>query len=48
MNKAKVAVVKTNVDELIAKKINSRSDRGLENKYDAFFVGDMGDVVRKH
>jgi ornithine decarboxylase len=48
MNKAKVVVVKTGVDEVITKKINSRTDRGLENKYDAFFVGDMGDVVRKH
>jgi len=48
MNKAKVAIVKTDVDEVIAKKISSRSDRGTENKYDAFFVGDMGDVVQKY
>jgi len=48
MNKAKVGIVKTDVDEIIAKKISSRIDRDTENKYDAFFVGDMGDVVQKH
>jgi len=48
MNKAKVVIVKTDVDEVIAKKIASRTDRGTENTYDAFFVGDMGDVVQKY
>jgi ornithine decarboxylase len=47
MNKAKVAIIKTDVDEVITKKINSRTDRETENKFDAFFVGDMGDVVQK-
>lgn len=47
MNKAKVQVVKCDVDEIITNKINSRADRETEEKYDAFFVGDMGDVVRK-
>jgi ornithine decarboxylase len=47
MNKAKVQVVKSDVDEIITNKINSRADRETEEKYDAFFVGDMGDVVRK-
>jgi ornithine decarboxylase len=48
MNKAKVSVVKSDVDEIITSKINSRADRETEEKYDAFFVGDMGDVVRKY
>lgn len=48
-NKAKVAVVKNSVQELIAQKIISRSDKiSEEEKYDAFYVGDMGDIVRKH
>jgi len=48
MNKAKVQVVKGDVDEIITSKINARADRQTEEKYDAFFVGDMGDVVRKY
>jgi len=48
MNKAKVAVVKSSLDEIITSKINSRLDRKSEDQYDAFFIGDMSDVVRKH
>jgi len=48
MNKAKVAVVKQTIDEIITNKITSRADRVSEEQYDAFFIGDMGDVVRKH
>lgn len=48
LNKAKVAVVKSNLDEIITSKINSRLDRKSEDQYDAFFIGDMSDVVRKH
>jgi len=48
MNKAKVSVVKGDLDEIITSKINSRADRETEEKFDAFFVGDMGDVVRKY
>jgi ornithine decarboxylase len=47
MNKAKVALVKSSLDEIITNKINSRADCETEDKNDAFFIGDMGDVVRK-
>jgi len=47
MNKAKVAVVKSSIDELITRKIDSRMN-SEEERHDAFFIGDMGDIVRKH
>lgn len=44
-NKAGVEVVNESAASVIASKIFSR---GNEEKHDAFFVGDMGDVVLKH
>jgi ornithine decarboxylase len=48
MNKAKVAIVKTDVDDVISQKITARSDCDMDSKCDAFFVADMGDVVQKY
>jgi len=48
LNKAKVSVVKTTSEEVVCRKIIARADRDIEVKSDAFYVGDMGDVVKKH
>lgn len=45
INKTNIEVVRESVSSVISSKIHTRSS---EEKYDAFFVGDMGDVVRKH
>jgi ornithine decarboxylase len=48
LNKAKVSVVRETSDEVVSRKIIARADRDIEVKSDAFYVGDMGDVVKKH
>lgn len=45
MNKTTVEITKENPASLVGSKINAR---GREDKDDAFFVADLGDVVRKH
>lgn len=45
LNKTRVEVVKENPASLVSSKINAK---GREDKDDAFFVADLGDVVRKY
>lgn len=45
VNKKKVEIIKDNSSSIIASKINAK---GREDKDDAFFVADLGDVVQKY
>lgn len=45
INKSRVEVIKESAHSVIANKVNAR---GRQDKHDAFFVGDMGDVVKKY
>lgn len=48
MNKTKLIVTNESVDNIVNSKIKYCVDQQNEERNDAFFVGDMGDVVRKH
>lgn len=45
VNKKKVEIIKENPAAVIVSKINAK---GREDKDDAFFIGDLGDVVQKY
>lgn len=48
MNKPKMNVTNESVDCIVNAKIKYCIDQQNEERNDAFFVGDMGDIVRKH
>lgn len=45
LNKSRVEVIPDHPSSVVTSKVNSH---GREDKHDAFFVGDMGDVVNKY
>lgn len=45
VNKSRVEVIKENPHSVVTNKVNAH---GREDKHDAFFVGDMGNVVQKY
>lgn len=45
LNKSRVEVVNENSHSVLVGKVNAR---GRESKHDAFFVGDLGDVIKKY
>lgn len=48
MNKVKMIVTNDSVENIVNAKIKFCLDQQNEERNDAFFVGDMGDIVRKH